>query len=84
MHLLSDYTLGARTRYESHRLSYTPDNADPIELGGILGAAILAALYQVDNGSISGVNRGNIGSILDHCRYYQRTMCPGLRNILTI
>lgn len=44
MHLLSDYTIGARTRYESHRLIYAPENAEPLEFGGFLAAAVLAAL----------------------------------------
>ena len=44
MHLLDNYILDAHTRYENHALYYTPDNADPIELRGILAAAILAAL----------------------------------------
>ncbi len=43
MHLLADYTIDARTRYESHRLIYTPENDEPIEFGGFLAAAILAA-----------------------------------------
>ena len=42
--LLDNYTIDARTRYESHRLIYTPENDEPIELGGFLAAAILAAL----------------------------------------
>ena len=42
--LLDNYTIGARTRYESHRLIYTPENDEPIEFGGFLAAAILAAL----------------------------------------
>ena len=44
MHLLADYTIDPRTRYESHTLYYTSDNADSVELRGILAAAILAAL----------------------------------------
>lgn len=42
--LLDNYTIDARTRYESHRLLYTPENDEPIEFGGFLAAAILAAL----------------------------------------
>ena len=42
--LLDNYTIAARTRYESHRLIYTPEDAEPIEFGGFLAAAILAAL----------------------------------------
>lgn len=44
MHLLDNYIIDPHTRYEGHTLYYTPDNADPIELRGILAAAILAAL----------------------------------------
>lgn len=42
--LLDNYTIDARTRYESHRLIYTLENDEPIEFGGFLAAAILAAL----------------------------------------
>ena len=42
--LLDNYTIDARTRYKSHRLIYTPENDEPIEFGGFLAAAILAAL----------------------------------------
>ena len=42
--LLDNYTIDARTRYESHRLIYTPDDDDPIEFGGFFAAAVLAAL----------------------------------------
>ncbi len=42
--LLDNYTIDARTRYESHRLIYTSENDEPIEFGGFLAAAILAAL----------------------------------------
>ena len=44
MHLLSDYIIDARTRYEGHTLFYTPDQGATIELRGFLAAAILAAL----------------------------------------
>ena len=44
MHLLDNYILDARTRYEGHRLIYAPENEEPLEFGGILAAAILAAL----------------------------------------
>ena len=42
--LLDNYTIDARTSFEGHRLIYTPENDEPIEFGGILAAAILAAL----------------------------------------
>ena len=44
MHLLSDYIIDAHTRYEAHTLIYTPADDMPVELGGMLGAAVLAAL----------------------------------------
>lgn len=44
MHLLDNHIIDAHTRYESHRLIYTPDNQEPLEFGGFLAAAILAAL----------------------------------------
>lgn len=43
MHLLDNYTFDARTRYEGHKLIYTPEDGEPIALGGILGAALLCA-----------------------------------------
>lgn len=42
--LLNDYIIDARTSFEGHRLIYSPENDEPIEFGGILAAAILAAL----------------------------------------
>ena len=46
--LLADYIIDPRTRYESHRLIYTPENAEPIEFGGFLAAAILTtAVYAM-------------------------------------
>lgn len=56
MHLLADYIIDARTRYESHRLIYTPENDEPIELGGFLAAAILAALIvDTDEGDARNI-----------------------------
>lgn len=56
MHLLDDYTLSAQLRYESHRLIYAPDNAEPLEFGGFLAAAILAALLvDTDEGDARGI-----------------------------
>ncbi len=49
--LLDNYTIDARTRYESHRLIYTPENDEPIEFGGFLAAAILTAhIVDTDEG----------------------------------
>ena len=54
--LLDNYTIDARTRYESHRLIYTPENAESIEFGGFLAAAILAALIvDTDEGDARGI-----------------------------
>lgn len=47
MHLLSDYIIDAHTRYEDHRLVYETEEGEPVELRGILGAAILGALLSV-------------------------------------
>ena len=56
MHLLSNYTIDTRTRYESHRLIYAPENEDSIVLSGMLGAAILAALIvDTDEGDARGI-----------------------------
>ena len=56
MPLLADHIISAQLRYESHRLIYTPENADPIELGGVLAAAILAALLvDTDEGDARGI-----------------------------
>ena len=43
-HLLDNYTIDARTRYEAHTLIYTPEESATIELRGILAASIFAAL----------------------------------------
>lgn len=56
MHLLDNYTIDAHTRYESHRLIYMPENEESIEFGGILGAAILAALLvDTDEGDARNI-----------------------------
>jgi len=56
MHLLDDYIIDARTRYESHRLIHTPENEEPIEFCGILAAAVLAALIvDTDEGDARGI-----------------------------
>lgn len=54
--LLSDYIISPSTRYESHRLIYAPQGEEPIEMGGILAAAILAALIvDTDEGDARGI-----------------------------
>ena len=44
IHLLDNYIISSRTRYEAHTLIYTPENCEPIELRGILAASVFAAL----------------------------------------
>lgn len=54
--LLDNYIIDPRTRYESHRLIYTPENAESIEFGGFLAAAILAALIvDTDEGNARNI-----------------------------
>ena len=54
--LLDDYIIDARTRYERHRLLHTPENEDPIVLGGFLAAALLAALLvDTSEGDARGI-----------------------------
>ena len=56
MHLLADYIINPAMRYESHRLIYTPENAESIEFGGFLAAAILAALIvDTDEGDARNI-----------------------------
>lgn len=43
MHLLDNYIISPSARYESHRLIYTGEG-QPIELTGMLAAAVIAAL----------------------------------------
>ena len=43
-------------RYESHQLIYKPENEDPLIIGGMLGAALLAALLvNTDEGDKRGI-----------------------------
>lgn len=72
-HLLSDYTIDAHTRYESHRLIYTPENEEPIVLGGILGAAILAALIvDTDEGDARNIALDTDDQRTDFFTRYER------------
>ena len=49
--LLADHIFSPSLRYEGHKLVYTPQEGEPIVLGGILGAAVLGALlYGQDEG----------------------------------
>ena len=54
--LLADTIFSERLRYEGHRLVYMLEEEEPIELGGFLGAAILAALIvDTDEGEARGI-----------------------------
>ena len=54
--LLADTFFSERLRYEGHRLVYMLEEEEPIELGGFLGAAILAALIvDTDEGEARGI-----------------------------
>lgn len=53
--LLDDYIFSDTLRYEGHKLIYTPENGEPIVLGGFLGAAVLGALLH---GQEEGHDRG--------------------------
>ena len=56
MHLLDNYIISPVLIYESHRLIYSPENEEPIEFGGILAAAILAALIvDTEEGDARGI-----------------------------
>ena len=54
--LLADYRFSDRLRYEAHRLVYMPEDEEPLEIRGFLGAAIMAALIvDTDEGDARGV-----------------------------
>ena len=56
MRLFSDYIFSCCMRYESHLLIYTLENEDPLIIGGMLGAALLAALLvNTDEGDRRGI-----------------------------
>lgn len=49
--VLENYIISPSTRYESHRLIYAPQGEDPIEMGGILAAALFCAfIIDTDEG----------------------------------
>ena len=49
--VLDNYIISPSTRYESHRLIYAPQGEDPIEMGGILAAALFCAfIIDTDEG----------------------------------
>lgn len=50
-YLLDNYIISPSTRYESHRLIYAPQGEEPIEMGGILAAALFCAfIIDTDEG----------------------------------
>ena len=54
--LLADYRFSDRLRYKAHRLVYMPEDEEPLEIRGFLGAAIMAALIvDTDEGDARGV-----------------------------
>ena len=71
MKLLSDYNIGLHTRYENHRLIYTQENEESIELGGFLAAALLAALIvDTEEGDIRHIALDTDADRTDFfCRY---------------
>ncbi len=72
-HLLTDYTINPRTRYESHRLFYTPDDAEPLEFGGFLAAAVFAALIvDTDEGNARQVALDTDAERADFFARYER------------
>ena len=73
MHLLDDYTLSAQLRYESHRLIYAPEKAEPLEFGGFLAAAVLAALIvDTPEGDARGIAVDNEEQRADFFLRYDR------------
>lgn len=55
-HLLDNYTIDPRTRYEAHTLIYAREDGDPIRFGGILAAAVFSALIaDTDEGDRRGI-----------------------------
>ncbi len=54
--LLDNYIFSDTLRYEGHTLIYGDNNAERIEIGGFLGAAVLGALlYGTDEGRERGI-----------------------------
>lgn len=54
--LLADHIFSDVLRYENHQLIYTPSNEEPVEMGGILAASLLAVLLiDTDEGEARGI-----------------------------
>lgn len=54
--LLDDYILSDAVRYEAHTLIYSPANAEPVSMSGIMAAAVLwARLDSTDEGELRGI-----------------------------
>ena len=54
--MLDDYSFDERLRYEAHTLHYMPDESMELQIGGIMGAAVLCALLvDTDEGDERGI-----------------------------
>lgn len=54
--LLADHIFSDVLRYENHQLIYAPSNEEPVEMGGILAASLLAVLLiDTDEGDARGI-----------------------------
>lgn len=54
--LLADHIFSDVLRYENHQLIYAPSNEEPVEMGGILAASLLAVLLiDTDEGEARGI-----------------------------
>ena len=74
MHLLSDYIIDARTRYEEHHLIYETEE-ETLELRGFLAAAILGALLSVtDEAEVRGIVLDSQEGRNDFFRCYEKEM----------
>ena len=54
--LLADHIFSDVLRYENHQLIYAPSNEEPVEMGGILAASLVAVLLiDTDEGEARGI-----------------------------
>ena len=54
--LLANHIFSDVLRYENHQLIYAPSNEEPVEMGGILAASLLAVLLiDTDEGEARGI-----------------------------
>ncbi len=71
--MLENYIFSDNLRYESHSLIYAPANEEPLEFGGFLAAAILAALLvDTDEGDARGIAVDNEEQRADFFLRYDR------------